>query len=134
MNEQNIKSIVYNNNYKENVNDNNSDYHRVTHKGLENMVNATTSRGVFNIDVERKSLGSTNSETTLYFYPHWNLGCYTCYVAQTNTESSFSNIYEYLDGLSNKTLTKLYYTALGRERYSMYKVYRNAEEHVNQFR
>ena len=118
----------------ENVNDNNSDYHRVTHKGLENMVNATTSRGVFNIDVERKSLGSTNSETTLYFYPHWNLGCYTCYVAQTNTESSFSNIYEYLDGLSNKTLTKLYYTALGRERYSMYKVYRNAEEHVNQFR
>ena len=118
----------------ENVNDDNSEYHRVTHEGLENMVNATTSRGVFNIDVERKSLGSTNSETTLYFYPHWNLGCYTCYVAQTNTENSFSNIYEYIDGLSNKTLAKLYYTALGRERYSMYKVFRNAEEHVNQFR
>lgn len=118
----------------ENVNNSNSDYHRVTHKGLGNMVNATTSRGVFNIDFERKSVGSTTSETTLYFYPHWNLGCYTCYVAQTNTESSFSNIYEYLDGLSNKILAKLYYTALGRERYSMYKVYRNAEEHVNRFK
>ena len=118
----------------ENINDDNSDYHRITHKGLENMVNATTSRGVFNIDFERKSLGSTSSEITLYFYPHWNLGCYTCYVAQTNTVNSFTNIYEYLDGLSNKTLAKLYYTALGRERYSMYKVYRNAEEHVNQFK
>lgn len=118
----------------ENVNDDNSEYHRVTHEGLENMVNAKTSRGVFNIDMERKSLGSTTSETTLYFYPHWNLGCYTCYVAQTNTENSIDNIYEYLDGLTNKALAKLYYKALGRERYSMYKVFRNPEEHVNQFR
>ncbi len=118
----------------ENVNDDNSEYHRVTHKGLENMVNETSSRGVFNIDLERKSVGSTNSETTLYFYPHWNLGCYTCYVAQTNTENSFNNIYEYLDGLSNKTLTKLYYTALGRERYSMYKTFRNPSEFVAQYR
>ena len=118
----------------ENVNDDNSEYHRVTHEGLENMVNEKTSRGVFNIDMERKSLGSTTSETTLYFYPHWNLGCYTCYVAQTNTENSIDNIYEYLDGLTNKALAKLYYTALGRERYSMYKVFRNPEEHVNQFR
>lgn len=118
----------------ENVNDDNSEYHRVTHEGLENMVNEKKSRGVFNIDMERKSLGSTTSETTLYFYPHWNLGCYTCYVAQTNTENSIDNIYEYLDGLTNKALAKLYYTALGRERYSMYKVFRNPEEHVNQFR
>ena len=118
----------------ENATIKNSTYHRVTHKGLENMVNTTTSRGVFNIDFERKSIGSTTSETTWYFYPHWDLGCYTCYVAQTNTENSINNVYEYLDGLSNKTLAKLYYTALGRERYSMYKVFRNPEEHVNAFK
>ena len=85
-------------------------------------------------ETEKTCSGISDPETTLYFYPHWNLGCYTCYVAQTNTESSFDNIYEYLDGLSNKTLAKLYYTALGRERYSMYKVFRNAEQHVNQFK
>ncbi len=115
----------------ENVNDNNSEYHRVTHSNLS--VNATNSRGVFNIDFERKSIGSTATETTYYYYPHRQLGCYTCYVAQTDSETP-SNIYEYLDGMTDKTLAKLYYTALGRERYSMYKVFRNPEEHVNQFR
>ena len=117
----------------EDVNSNSSEYHRVTHNGLESMVNSN-SRGVFNIDFERKSVGSTATETTYYYYPHRQLACYTCYVAQTSTVSGYGNIYDYLDGLSNKTLTKLYYTALGRERYSMYKVFRNPEEHVNQFR
>jgi len=42
------------------------------------------------------------------------------------------NIYEYLD--DKPALATAYYTALGRERYSTYKVFRNPEEHVNQFR
>ena len=116
----------------------NSTYHRVTHQGLENMVNETNSKGVFNIDFERKSLGSTASETTYYYYPRRDLGCYTCFVAQTNVIGGYDNVYDYLDSISStangKTLAKIYYTALGRERYSMYKVFRNPEEHVNQFR
>ena len=116
----------------------NSTYHRVTHQGLENMVNETNSKGVFNIDFERKSLGSTASETTYYYYPRRDLGCYTCFVAQTNVIGGYDNVYDYLDSISStangKTLAKIYYTALGRERYSMYKVFRNPEEHTNQFR
>ena len=118
----------------ENINENNSEYHRVTHNGLDTLVSETNSRGVFNIDFERKSMAMENSEETYYFYPHRQLGCYTCYIAQTNTISGFNSIYDYLDNLSNKTLAKLYYTALGRERYSMYKVFRTPQEHLNQFK
>ena len=106
----------------ENINDNNSTYHRVTHENL--AVNAN-SMGVFNIDLERKSLGSTSSEETYYYYPHKQLGCYTCYITQTDAVGT-SNIYQYLD--DHKDLAKVYYTALGRERYSMYKVFRNPSE------
>ena len=112
--------------------DNNSEYHRVTHRDL--TVNAN-SLGVFNVDFERKSMATETSEETYYYFPRRQVGCYTCYVTQTNTVTT-SNIYEYLDGLTsrgNGALAKLYYTALGRERYSMYKVFRNPEEHLRQF-
>ena len=115
----------------------NSTYHRIIHKGLENII-TDNSRGVFNIDFERKALGSDTRETTLYYLPRVDLGCYTCFVAQTNVNSGYDNVYAYLDDISRSAngekLAKLYYTALGRERYSMYKVFRNAVEHVNQFR
>ena len=108
----------------------NSTYHRVTHT---NLILKDNSIGVFNIDFEKKALRNANSTTTLYYSPQIALGCYTCYVAQTNV-NDYDNIYDYLDIAGNQTLAKIYYTALGRERYSMYKVFRNKEEHVNQFR
>lgn len=113
----------------------NSTYHRVNHKDL--TVTANT-KGIFNIDLERKSLGSDQRETTLYYFPRRDLGCYTCFVAQTNINGGYDNVYDYLDSISSsangRALAKVYYTALGRERYSMYKVFRNGEEHTNQFR
>ena len=58
------------------------------------------------------------------------------YVTDKNYEDD--NVYDYLDSISSsangRALAKVYYTALGRERYSMYKVFRNGEEHTNQFR
>ncbi len=110
------------------INNDNDSYHRVTDKDL--TVNSN-SRGVFNIDFERKSIATDSSETTYYYYPHRQLGCYNCYVAQTNVVT-VSNIYQYLD--SHSDIAKVYYTALGRERYSMYKSFRNPEEHLNQFK
>ena len=113
----------------------NSTYHRVNHKDL--TVTANT-KGIFNIDLERKSLGSDQRETILYYFPRRDLGCYTCFVAQTNINGGYDNVYDYLDSISSsangRALAKVYYTALGRERYSMYKVFRNGEEHTNQFR
>ena len=115
----------------------NSTYHRVTHTNLNSML-YNNPIGVFNIDFEKKALRNANSTTTLYYSPQIALGCYTCYVAQTNVNSGYDNVYAYLDDISRSAngekLAKLYYTALGRERYSMYKVFRNKEEHVNQFR
>ena len=102
----------------------NSTYHRVNHKDL--TVTANT-KGIFNIDLERKSLGSEQRETTLYYFPRRDLGCYTCFVAQTNINGGYDNVYDYLDSISSsangRALAKVYYTALGRERYSMYKVF-----------
>ena len=115
----------------ENKNVANSTYHRVTHTNLNSML-YNNPIGVFNIDFEKKALRNANSTTTLYYSPQIALGCYTCYVAQTNV-NDYENIYDYLDNAGNQ-LAKIYYTALGRERYSMYKVFRNKEEHVNQFR
>ena len=102
-------------------------FHRATSVELQKAQNM--GRGIFNIDFERKSI-MTSDGNTHYYYPHKELGCYDCYVAQTNN-NSVSNIYEYLDDFP--TLAKIYYTALGRERYSMYKVFRNPEEQLNQY-
>lgn len=111
----------------ENINDDNCDYHRVTHEGLTVNANA---RGIFNIDFERKSIVDYTTESTSYYYPHKQIGCYTCYVTQTDAVTNL-NIYEYLD--SHTDLAKVYYTALGRERYSMYKANRNPSELTAQY-
>ncbi len=117
----------------EDVNVPNSSYHRINHKDLTVTENT---QGVFNIDFERKSLEGTS--TKLYYFPRKNLGCYTCFVAQTDISGGYDTVYAYLDSIKNtsngRALAKVYYTALGRERYSMYKVFRNPEEHINQFR
>ena len=91
-------------------------YHRVNENDLNKKSNL---QGIFNVDFERKvySVGNTKA----YVYPHNQVGSYSSVVTQTEIEPLFyenENTY-----LSNKTnLAKAYYTALGRERYSMYRV------------
>ena len=113
-----------------NKNDKNSEYHRINHSRLTNGLSETQSIGVLNIDLERKSL-ITSTLGTVYYYPHYYLGCYNCYVSPTSEyiDTGYENVYDYIDSWPNKTLAKIYYTALGRERYSMYKVFRNPTEH-----
>lgn len=48
-----------------------------------------------------------------------NFGCYTSIINQT-TVNVPDNIYEYMEEQGGK-LAKVYFTALGRERYSMYR-------------
>ena len=91
-------------------------YHRVNENDLNKKSNL---QGIFNVDFERKvySVGNTKA----YVYPHNQVGSYSSVVTQTEIEPLFyenENTY-----LSNKTnLAKAYYTALGIERYSMYRV------------
>lgn len=50
------------------------------------------------------------------------LGCYSSIISQSNVEST-DNFYKYMEKYKsrNPTLATTYFTALGRERYSMYK-------------
>ena len=103
-------------------------FHRATERDL--IGRSDIKMGVFNIDFERKGVTNNTQGQTYYYYPKRELGCYTCYVSQTSVQA-IDNIYEYMD--SNSQLAKIYYTALGRERYSMYKTFRNQEEHKSLF-
>lgn len=106
----------------------NGEYHRATDKDL---LEKNDLLGVFNVDFERKSL--TNDGTTSYFFPRTELGCYSSIVNQTNVEVT-DNIYKYMmNNKDNGNLAKAYFTALGRERYSMYKINNNSEELIKQF-
>ncbi len=116
-------SIVTNTKTKEVVNldsiyitTDDNQFHRVTDSDLLNGSNITGA--YFNIDFERKS--ATNGTNTVYYYPHQESGCYSSIVTQSGTNST-DNIYEYIENCGNNTLKSMYFTALGRERYSMFR-------------
>ena len=100
---------------------NGDQYSRINEKGLNNKDNLI---GYFNIDFEKKlyHIGDDN----YYCYPHDELGSYSSIVNQTSVES-YKNIYDYLSDKPN--LAKAYYTALGRERYGMYRI--NYDNYIN---
>ena len=90
-------------------------YHRPTEKDLNG---SSVTGAFFNIDFERKSI--TNGTETSYFYPQEALGSYSSIVTQSNVAWA-DNIYEYMENLGNNLLTQTYFTALGRERFSMFR-------------
>lgn len=126
----------------EDVTNENSSYHRITHNGLDSIVNNNSNAlGVFNMEFERRTL-EQSANKYYYYYPYRQLGCYSCYVTQTTSSSAYNgnasnitNIYEYIDSFgANSKIAQIYYTALGRERYSMYKVYRDPVQHTEEFK
>ena len=92
-------------------------YHNPLEKGLKN--NLDSARGILNIDLERRIFKTANS--VMYYYPKNALGDYSSIVSQNNLEEA-ENIYKYMDESGNENLAKLYYTALGRERYEIYRI------------
>lgn len=102
---------------------NDSTIHRVTEKGLD----ATNAVGVYNINLERKS-GEDTSGATRYYFPIEGTLSYDSIVEQNNISDKYNgNMYDYLAYLTSlgteneKNLVKVYYTALARERYGMYR-------------
>ena len=91
-------------------------YHRVNEIDLNKKSNL---QGFFNVDFERKAYSV--GDTKAYAYPHNQVGSYSSIVTQTEIEPLFyENENTYLSDKAN--LARAYYTALGRERYSMYRV------------
>ena len=87
--------------------------------------------GIFNMDLQRKS-----KETNLsmkYYYPKLYYADYNSVVYRTNIVNlEEGNIYRYMD--TNQELARIYYLALGRERYGMYKVNRDAQAFFEKYK
>ena len=97
----------------------------------------TAVMGAWNIDFERKGIeelvdASNGTYNMVYYYPRIELGDYNSIVTQTGTNST-SEIITYIAGTSNDQLKKAYYTALGRERYSLYRPNKDSEELKQEF-
>ena len=124
-------SIVVNNENKENVAEDSiyittsdKNYHTVTDKNLINLPSGTTlGKGYSNTDFEIRSRRDYNNEEDMVYYvPREEMGCYDCIIGQTTTaDIENKNTMEYIDSCGNNELRQKYYTALGRERYGMYR-------------
>lgn len=101
------------------------------HKATDNDIGTDIIGANLSVDFERKTV--TNGSATYYYYPHEEWGCYSSIVSQTGVE--VTDIYEYMEDIysSNHTLATKYFTALGRERYTMYKTNNNPDEELQKF-
>lgn len=107
-------------------------YHKITENNLNNH-DIEQFRGIWNIDLERKAKKLSNG-TYNYYYPIYAMGSYSSVINQYDTGDG-ENIYHYLfntinghvDEMARKLVSK-YFTALGRERYSAYKVENDYEK------
>lgn len=119
----------------------NGKYYRVTDTNLiADGVWNDNATGILNTDFERRTTLVTAKSTSgdgtelsknIYYYPRYDEGAYSSIINLNNIENK--NINEYLkDGIDGKygasngeryyKLAQIYYTALGRERYGMYRI------------
>lgn len=100
-------------------------YHKIGDKGFENVNGnppqveiVNRSSGRINLDFEKQSI--LIGETYSYYYPLKDYNAsYTSIVMQDDV-TTYDDIYKYVNGQSDE-LKEAFYTALGRERYSLYK-------------
>ncbi len=103
-------------------------YHRANDSDL--IGNDKMIEGTLNINFERRTAINATTQSNLYFVPkQYNgqaiLGCYSSIVSLENV-SDTKNFYEYMEGKGK--LAELYFTALGRERYGLYKTNNDPEK------
>ncbi len=120
------------------------EYHQVTEDGLENKINNNTV-GIFKADFERRATvaesklnnGEDEYSTPVYYYPREDIASYTS-IINANEKNSGKNVYDYFKNVGQNPssnlykLAQIYYTALGRERYGMYRVTNKLEDVQNQ--
>ncbi|MNT81270.1 hypothetical protein D3C72_2208440 [compost metagenome] len=68
----------------------------------------------------RNSYNNVITNETIYFTPRYELGCYRSIVNQFDV-MPYDDVYRYMNGKS-ASLKNAYFTALGRERYTMYRI------------
>lgn len=112
----------------------NQQYHKVNSEHIKQLNENSLEQGVFNINFERRSFIDRDTLETKYYYPKNHFACYECIVNNRNGVEE-TDILKYVKGLATSAdskennIAKLYYMALGRERYSMnrttYDIYAN---------
>lgn len=96
---------------------NDGTYHTPKDQDLNTYNYLNGAIGRYNIDFETKR-GYTNEGMVRYYYPIEGVtGCYQSIVNRRGEQSG--NIYDIMD--NNSDLASIYYTALARERYGMYR-------------
>lgn len=92
----------------------------IAHRVTENGLTGVNSYGVFNVNLERRT--EELSTTTKYYFPVKVTLSYYSIVTQNNVANlSNKTLKQYLSDPNRRELAKIYYTALGRERYGLYR-------------
>lgn len=111
--EEDIYIIANANNYYHKVND--------EHFVDGSIADGNITLGILDTDFQiRKDVATQH-----YYVLKEQYGCYTSIVSQDNVNNTYNSIYEYLadlDKTDHYNLKQKYYTALGRERWGIYKV------------
>lgn len=94
-------------------------FHRITETGLSSQNGSMV--GIYNVNLERRS-AETTSGNTEYYFPVYGMLSYDSIVTQNKiAKSSDESLYDYVKNKLSNELKKVYYTALGRERYGLYR-------------
>ena len=132
-NSESKEVVLENNIYILGTKDGQSQYYKIGDRGLtDGTVNITAgayagsgsqtkSAGRINIEFERGTLNSADGTKKYYYYPlAKNNASYNSVIMQ-NDVNTYDDIYEYVNN-TNTNLKTAFYTALGRERASTYKI------------
>lgn len=100
----------------------NYEIHRITEAGLaDGTIDISGATGVFNVNLERRTSTST-SNTPNYYFPVEGIFSYESIVTQNGISEDYDgDLNEYIQNHVSPELQKIYYTALARERYRLYR-------------
>lgn len=119
---------------------NTNTYYKITDEDLVDgkSVDPDSVVGLLNVEFERKTtqISYNGIEKKIYYYPRKDMASYKSIINSNNNSKSSISIKEYLNNLENSSthkslkekIKKIYYTALGRERYGMYRVTNKLEK------
>lgn len=103
------------------IKDSNNVCHSITENFAATNTNLSGAVGVFNVDIERRSEDDSNQNSG-YYFPVYATLSYDSIITKNNiSKASNQSMKEYVNSLS-LDLKKIYYTALARERYGVYRV------------
>ena len=119
----------------------NGEYYRPTDRFLTSVTDLTGAVGMRNTEFERKAImdnykdptTDVEMKRTVYYYPRGEYASYSSIINFNSLSNSERSAIEYFKGVNitdsiKYQLAQIYYTALGRERYGMYRVMNDLTE------